>query len=497
MYTSKSKAISRLIIIIGIIILVNLLVFTFFFRLDFTADKRYTLSSTTKEILKNLDGPVTITAYFSEELPPDIKTLKDEFRDLLTEYSSYSDHKVRFVFIDPAKDKKLKEDLARKGILPLQLNIRKKDKFQQQEVFLGAYVQYKEQFEAIPAIQPGAPMEYALTFAIKKCSSSDKPAVALLQGHGEAGMQNLLYVNEALSALYTIVPYSLDDSLRPLSAFKTLIILNPVDSFRLEELAIMTDYFLNGGKIFISYSYVKGDLMQNPPQAYINATMLENWLEEFGLRLKPNLVYDANSAQITVQQKAGYYMQLQFPYIIFFNKFGKHPVTEGLENVLLPFASEIEILNTGKQIKVSPLIISSDQSGTSPAPMYFDVQRIWNDADFNRFNIPVAVAAEYGKAKLILVSNGDFALNDEQGRMQGTQDDLNFLANAVDWLSDESGLAELRTKTISARPLRQVSDRRKAIIKYTNVVLPLFIIVIFGVLRFRWNKIRVKKWLKM
>ena len=498
MYIKKSQAFTRLILLIGIIVLINLLISTYYLRLDFTADKRYTLSPTTKEILKELEGPVTITAYFSSELPPDIKTLKDDFRDILSEYATYSGNKVRFVFTDPSKDRKLKEEVIRKGIQPLLVNIRKKDKFQQQEVFLGALVQYMEQSEAIPAIQPGAPMEFALSFAIKKCSTKDKPPIGFVQGHGEADRRDLLYVEEALSAVYNIEMIRLEDH-GILDKYKAIAIVNPIDSFSDEELYKLEAYFMNGGNIFIAHSLVKGDLSQSPAMAYPNPVNLENWLSELGLRMRQNLVYDLNSAQITVQQMGGYYLQLQFPYIAYYSEFGKHPVTEGLEAVLLPFASEIEIVNPDTNIKITPLIVSSAQAGTHPAPLYFDLQKVWTDSDFNRFDIAVAVAYEMpvkdgNTSRLVLVSNGDFGLSDAQGRMQGTPDNLHFIAGAIDWLADESGLADLRSKSADFRPIKKINDKKKSMIKYTNVFLPVLIIIIIGILRYRWNIYRVRKW---
>ncbi|MBC8342760.1 MAG: hypothetical protein H8E61_02105 [Bacteroidetes bacterium] len=97
-------------------------------------------------------------------------------------------------------------------------------------------------------------------------------------------------------------------------------------------------------------------------------------------------------------------------------------------------------------------------------------------------------------SKIVVISNGEFALNDEQGRFQGTPDNINFFAGTIDWLSDESGLADLRTKTVSARPIKQLTDSRKSFIKYLNVLLPIVIIVLIGIFRFRMQKRKNRKW---
>ena len=168
MYQNKKQASIRILIILGIIIAINVILYSFNWRLDFTADKRYTLSETTRTTLENLEEPLTITAYFSEKLPSDIQLLKNDFRYMLEEYSKYSKNKVVFSFVNPQKDARTQKKVEQKGIVPQIHNMRKKDKFEQQQVYLGAEVQYGENSEIIPAIQPGAPMEFALTFAIRK-----------------------------------------------------------------------------------------------------------------------------------------------------------------------------------------------------------------------------------------------------------------------------------------------------------------------------------------
>ncbi len=73
---TRKKVQTTILLVIGIIILVNLIVSKYFFRLDYTADQRYTLSQATKDILNQLNEPVTISAYFSEDLPPNIEQVR-------------------------------------------------------------------------------------------------------------------------------------------------------------------------------------------------------------------------------------------------------------------------------------------------------------------------------------------------------------------------------------------------------------------------------------
>ena len=77
-----------LLAIIGIVVIVNILAVTFHGRFDATEDKEYTLSNATKNILRNLDDVVNITAYFSEDLPPEYAQVRKEFKDMVNEYAA-------------------------------------------------------------------------------------------------------------------------------------------------------------------------------------------------------------------------------------------------------------------------------------------------------------------------------------------------------------------------------------------------------------------------
>ena len=122
-YSVNYKTIKRMkntvsiLLIAGIILLINLLSNQFFFRLDLTADKQYTLSKATKDILKSLNDPVTVTAYFSENLEPSIAKVKEDLQDMLTEYATHSKGYVDYKFINPDDDA-IKQEAMQAGVSP-------------------------------------------------------------------------------------------------------------------------------------------------------------------------------------------------------------------------------------------------------------------------------------------------------------------------------------------------------------------------------------------
>ncbi len=232
----RRSILTYVLLIIGVIVLVNILSDRFFVRLDFTSDKRYTLSEPTKNILKSLKEPVTVTAYFSEELPSEFLQLRRDFKEELIEYSNRSKGKVLFEFINPNKDEATEQKAMQEGINPVLINVREKDQVKQQKAYLGAVVNYGDKKEVIPLIQPGTAMEYSLSTSIKKMTVDDKPKIAFLEGHKEASLSSMMQVLQSLSVLYDIEPLNLTDANLNLNKYKTLVIIDPKDTIPPEHL---------------------------------------------------------------------------------------------------------------------------------------------------------------------------------------------------------------------------------------------------------------------
>ena len=163
-------------------VLINILANRFFVRLDLTEDNRYTLSRATKELLRNLEEPVTVTAYFTRKLDPSFDNIRKEFEDLLTEYHSISKGMLVYEIKDPLKDEKTEQEAQQAGVMELQVQVREDDQFKAQKAYLGAVIQMGEQSEVIPAIGQTQGMEYSLSTAIKKLSVKEKPVIGITAG---------------------------------------------------------------------------------------------------------------------------------------------------------------------------------------------------------------------------------------------------------------------------------------------------------------------------
>ncbi len=498
---NRKSILTYLLLVIGVIILVNILADRFFMRLDFTADRRYTLSEATRHILGSINETVTVTAYFSEELPSDFSRLRRDFKEELIEYSTRSKGRVMFEFINPNKDEATEQKAMQEGINPVLINVREKDQVKQQKAYLGAVVHYGDKKEVIPVIQPGAAMEYALSTSIKKLSVENKPKIAFLEGHRENSMNTMIQMMQSLSVLYDVEPLNLKDSAAKPEQYKTLVIIDPKDTIPDYQLRKLDEFLALGKNIYIAMNRVNGNLQTSQGTAVSSG--LESWLEKKGVRVNPNFIVDQNCGSVTVNQQQGYMTfqsNLKFPYLPLITKFAATPATKGLTSVMLQFASSIDYFALNKEVSFTPLASTSDKTGTENPPLTFNINRAWQQKDFPMSNLTVAAQLS-GKitgsanSRIIVVSDGDFMVNGEgQQARQIQPDNLNFIVNAIDWLSDDTGLIDLRTKEVNSRPLDQMDDGKKALLKYLNFLLPILLIIGAGLFRWQYRRnLRMKR----
>ncbi|MDQ2657595.1 MAG: GldG family protein [Bacteroidota bacterium] len=494
----KAKFAVTVILTTAIIIVLNLLASEYHLRLDLTEDRQYTLSDATHDILEDLEEPVTIKAYFSENLPPNILKTRQDFQDLLIEYANIADGQLIYEFVDPGEKESAEQEASEKGIHPVLINVREKDQMKQQKAFLGATVQLGDKTEVIPFIQPGAAMEYALSTAIKKISIENKPVVGFVQGHGEPPLAEMQQANEQLSVLYQTQAVALTDSTTIPDDIKTLALIRPTDSIPASHFQQLDGFLERGGRLLLAINAVEGDFRSL--YGTEGHTGVRGWLRKKGVEVVPNFVVDAQCGSVSVpQQFGGFTLQasVSFPYVPIITTFANHPVTSGLEGVMLEFASEVKPANDSIRGFV-PLAFSSELSNTLPAPQFMSIDKEWTESDLPRKNVPVAAALDTDSLKLVVIADGDFPVNGPAYPQQQPRslqpDNVNLLANALDWLSDDTGLIDLRTKGAAFRPIRELDDSTKTLLKYANFILPILLVIGYGVIRAQRNRLtRIKR----
>src|SRR5450432_4341792 len=171
--------------VIGGIVLVNLIATRVFGRLDLTQNGIYTLSKPSKELVRALPEPLTIKAYISKDLPPELVTVSRYMRDLMDEYRSAAKGKIHFEAFDPSADKKIEEEATNCKVAKLQIQVMRTGKLEVSQEYLGLCFEYNGQSEAIPQVTQAEGLEYMATSLIKRMTQK-KRKVAFATGKGES-----------------------------------------------------------------------------------------------------------------------------------------------------------------------------------------------------------------------------------------------------------------------------------------------------------------------
>ncbi len=490
----KNNLIARLVLVLSCIVFINILASYFFFRVDFTADKRYTLDKVTKRILSEVKDPIIITLYVSEDLPPDISRTIRDFKHLLTEYNAHSSKRIEIEEVNPNLSEEFEMKAIEVGIHPVPLEVREKDQVKVQKVFLGLVIQVGDKSETIPLIQPGIAMEYNLSTLIKRLTIEYKAKIGYVMGHGEPVLSTLDQMTKELSVLYDLESINLNRRMN-LSDYKAIIIISPFEEFSEREFKRLDNYLGTGGSIFVGIDRVNG-ILSHGIGVGVN-TNLEVWLEEKGILVEDAFIVDRKCSTVTIQEKSyfSYPQQVNFPYLPLITSFSDHSITDGIEAMILQFASPMKYVGDSTLL-YHELAWTSEMSGKMSVPVSFNVGQVWGPKDFLYPRQTVA-AALHGpivsdqEARLCVIGDGNFIVNgvgDQRITIQ--PDNINFIANAIDWLSDDSGLMSLRTKGVQSRPLNELSDSMVFFIKYFNFLFPLFLAIIHGLIKFRRRSVK-------
>lgn len=514
---TKREGLIQIGLILGILIGLNYLADSFIVRLDLTDDKQYTLSKASKDIASSVMNPITVEAYFSEGLPPQLAQVQRQFRDFLDEYAAYSEGNVEYTFLNPNVNEQEEGKVQQKGIQPILIDVRERDQVSQKRAYLGAIFKYGEKQEVIPYIQPGAAMEYTISSTIKRLVATVKPTLGIYSGAGSATQEEMQQLVQVLSQQYTLEKVTGLDTADVPATIEVLLVVRPQEKLSNKELVAIDQHLMRGGKAVFAVNRVNTNIQQG--QASLLETGIETLLAGYKTPINGDLLRDVNSNTIGVRQQRGMFQfvnQVRYPYLPIISSFGEHPISKGLESIVMNFTSTLDLTLADTSVAVTGLAFSSNRSGTARGFFNINPFQEWTDDQFSERNLPVAALVEgqfnsafansdsvsvsmkrSSKTAYVVIADGDLVINGtgEQAQML-PEDNINLVANAVDYLADDTGLLTLRTKSVTNRPLKVVEDGTKAMLKYGNVFVPILIVLVYGFVRYQRRKSQRRTWIE-
>ena len=517
-----------ILVVFGIVALINFLSSRRFIRADLTADKRYTISQSTKKVLKRLDDIVTIDAYFSRQ-PARIAQLRQSVRDMLEEYRAFSKN-LQINFIDPATgDDAQKQQLRFMGIPEMQINVIEKDKAEIANVYMGIAILYADKKEVLPVVQTTANLEYDLTSAILKVTSKEVKTLGFLTGHDEIDVFGQAFgpLRQELSKQYDVrkVPVEVGKAID--ADVATLVVAGPKKELTEREKYEIDQFIMRGGRalflidpVLIQYEGLNVSSVK---------TGLNDLLEHYGVKLNDNLVLDVFMDQLTYSQG---FMTVTTGYAYFIKVLKQYQyrtgetsdglskdsiITNQLESLTFPWAGSLELVPKAA-VPVEALALAKTSRGgwtaqspynISPTNRQFQPPASVQQAHTVAVSLSGAFKSFYaGKAtppaessesdevvtakpaeeerttktdsettQIVVVGNSQFL---QQGRPDGQL----FFLNTVDWLTLGEELINIRSHGVTNRPLKEVSESEKFFLKFISIAGVPILVVAFGLVRF-------------
>lgn len=496
MRTRTSSLIALLLVLVAIV-LVNLLAQRYKFRLDLTGDKRYTLDQATLDLLHGLRETVTVTAYFTEDLPPELAVVRQDLKDLLVEYAERSGGKLVFEFEDPSSSEAVKAKAVEQGVRPLLAQTRTQDRSENIQVLMGAVVRMATRKAVIPALQKGPGMEWILSSAIAQVATVEKPLIGIMQGHQEPSLQALDELAAQLNAQYDVEATAIYDSFPINERYASILIIDPKDSISQQHQKLLDDYMAKGHGVVLAYSAVATNLSVSP-EAHMRDIGIGPWLAQLGVRIGPGVVVDEHCGQVGVTQSGVQTpISLQFPFYPLIDNFSKHAVAHGLDLVMFQFASPITFVGDSTKSTYSPLLSTGPKSNVLPAPLNIDLRRTWSGADFPLGPQVLGAALERkdsSASRLVVFSNGNFCTGDQGGRpVQLPKGNLDLMVNATDWVTHNTQLLSVRGKEKDYRPITDPGEAERTTLKWLNLLLPIAVVLLYGLFRGQWRRRQRKR----
>ncbi len=430
---------SKLWLLITIVFLValNWLASLYHTRIDFTNEKRFTLSKPAKKILKNLDDAVIVDVFLKGEFPSGFKKLANSSSEILSEFKEVAGNNFQYNFISPDDEMegtaiKWGDTLSALGLYPINLKSQLKAGEQQQLLYPVALVRYKEKVMPVELYSGSskaityseinsaeAMMEFKFADAINKLVQTEKPMVAYSAGNGEPGdVKSYDLANSVLLKDYNLKTLNLNTQPAIPDTFKLLIIVKPTQKFTDEEKLKIDQYVMRGGKLLLFIDKLDAEMdslrIKNEVVAYDRGLGLDDLLFKYGARINSDLLMDLQCDFYPfVTSGSGQLEYLRWNYFPLFETKSNHTINKSLGLVSGQFVNSIDTIEADG-IKKTILLSSSPNSRTIATPAVISGRENVNaaeDAKFKKANIPVAVLLE-GKFQSLYNNRLSQAMND-------------------------------------------------------------------------------------
>ncbi len=427
-----------LLVTIAALVVVNWLASLYHTRIDFTNEKRFTLSVPTKKVLQKLDDVVQVDVFLKGEFPSGFKKLSNSSSEILQEFKEVAGKNFQYRFINPDEEVEgtnviWADTLKALGFLPMNLTSHIKAGQQQQDIYPVAFIHYKD--NVLPVMIYGgktkllsfsdinsaeAMMEYNFISVINKLTQTEKPTIVYSGGNGEPMDARTYDLTEnVLKPDYNFQPIDLNQIPRIPDVVEVMMIVKPTDIFTDQEKLKIDQFVMRGGKLIIFIDKLNAELdslqtKKGEVVAYDRGLELNDLLFKYGARINSDLVMDLQCDFLPFDVSGnGQFELLPWNYFPVFETKSNHVINKSLGFVSGRFVNSIDTVGA-EGIKKTVLLSTSPNSRSIATPALISVLENVDAPEnekFKKSGIPVAVLLE-GKFQSLFNNRLSQAMSD-------------------------------------------------------------------------------------
>jgi len=508
-------------LVFGIVVLLSLLGGRYSQRLDLTEDRIYSLSPTSKRLMKALDRPLVVKVFFTGNLPAPYNNHEQVFVEKLEEFQAWSKGRMRIELIDPTeeivevvdgkKKKRTRQDEAmRLGLMPRQMAFGNQTRKELRQVYMGAVFLYGNEQVKLPVIDRLGGLEYEIARRVRRLLDPEPKRVGYTMGHGEQDLSSISFKSYQIFKTglqadnRTLVPVDLEGPVDQLEDLDAILVMGP--SSRFSELAsFRLDQFMMSGR---SVAMLLSNYGVAPNKMEVRRIFhgLEKNLGTYGIRHNQDLVLDreSNARWNTPIKHENGMVSLEdvdnpaLPVIQQTKLSSSSPIVQGIPFVTMPFSSSLTVVSENNpEVVYTAVAMTSDKSVQSQVVKEIDQYSLKRStAAETQGSVPVIVSAqgvfpsafagqeapdpgegapeeivisESAPTRLVVAGTGNMVLHNPI-----------VLLNLVDWLVADASLYEIRSKMIQLPQMEPLEKSRIQRIKLMNLLGPTFLLLLFG-----------------
>ena len=410
-------------VVMAIVLLINVIGSFWYFKVDLTEEKRFTLTQPTEEILESIEDIMYVRIYLEGKFPAGFKRLRSSAQEMFTEFRSINPL-IEYDFIDPNNGsveqiEKLKQEFKENEMAPINLRVMDDGEMTEKLIWPYAVFHFGSRTTVVNLLEndiPGTPdeqvlnnsislLEYKFANALQKVKQDFRTPIVFTTGHGELDKNQTADLEKTLSTYHMTGRVNLDSVYRIPKEVKVLVVAKPLRRFSEKNKFLIDQYIMNGGKVLwlidalnVSLDSLRSAPFYVPTEIDVN---LKDQLFKYGARVEQNLVLDLECTKIplTIGQSGG------APQLELFDWFyhlkvsprSNHPIVKSLDRINMFFPSSVDTIRTKTAVKKEILLTSSEYTRFQLPSTRLNFEILRYDADpekFNKAHMPLAVLLE-------------------------------------------------------------------------------------------------------